>query len=171
VKSRERTDITLHARIAELELLLKRTDILFSIAEAGIKSTNLVELLNVIVKNIVQVTAANRVSMITLNLTEQKIDHFIRGGSGSEQIDLSVSYAELMGGLSGWAIQNKQSALSPKDKPDPRESETVQQKRRETQCGSIIVTPVQYQSEVLGTITVINRPEDRNFTMRDVLLI
>ena len=171
MKSKERTDFELYARIAELELLIKQTDVLFSIAEAGIKSTNLPELLTLIAGNIVQGTLADRVAMITLDLAEQKIDHFVRGGSGGHNIDLSVSYAELMEGLSGWAIQNKQSAISPKNKPDARESAAVQQRRRETNCGSIIVTPVLHDDEVLGTITVINNPRDRDFTMRDVLLI
>jgi len=171
LKSRAKTDSALRARIAELEMLLKRTDILFSIAEAGIKSTNLAELLHLIVGDIVRGTDADRVSLIILNLDGHQIDHFVRGGSGAEQIDLSVSYAELMEGLSGWAILNNKSALSPKDKPDPRESAAVQQRRRETNCGSIIVTPVQYQNKVLGTITVINKPEERDFTPRDVLLI
>ena len=56
MKSKERTDFELYARIAELELLIKQTDVLFSIAEAGIKSTNLPELLTLIVGNIVQGT-------------------------------------------------------------------------------------------------------------------
>lgn len=152
-------------------MLIKQTDVLFSIAEAGINSANLLELLNHVVDNIVHGTSANRVTMITISTAEQKINHFVRGGPGAQQIDLSVSYQELMEGLSGWAIQNKQSALSPKNKPDPRESAAVQQRRLETNCGSIVVTPVQYQDQVLGTITVINNPNDRDFTMRDVLLI
>ena len=171
MKSKERASFDLHTRIAELELLLKRTDILFSIAEAGVKSTDLVGLLNLIVENIVYGTEANRVSLITVNEEASRIDHFVRGGYGAEHIDLSVSYAELMDGLSGWAIHNRQSALSLKDKPDPRESAAVQQRRRETNCGSIIVTPIRYQSQILGTITTINRPEDRNFTTRDIMLI
>jgi len=171
VKSRVRTDLELHTRIAELEALIKRTDVLFSIAEAGIKSTNLPELLTQIAENVFQGTSANRVAIITLNATEQKIDQFVRGGPGARHIDLSVSYEELMAGLSGWAIRNKQSALSPKDQPDPRESIATQQRRRETNSGSIIVTPVQHQGHVLGTITAINNPQDRDFTTRDVLLI
>lgn len=171
MKSRVRTDLELHARIAELEALIKRTDVLFSIAEAGIKSTNLLELLTHIVENIVQGTSADRVTMITLNLAEQKINQFVRGGPGARHIDLSVSHEELMGGLSGWAIRSKQSALSPKGQPDPRESIAAQQRRRETNCGSIVVTPIQHQDRVLGTITAINNPQDRDFTTRDVLLI
>ena len=171
MKGKKRTDLELHARITELELLIKRTDVLFSIAEAGIKSTNLPELLTLIVENIVQGTSANRVAMITLNIAGRKIEHFARGGPGAQHIDLSVSFDELMEGLSGWTIQNKQSAISPKNEPDARESAAVQQRRRETNCGSIIVAPVLHHAEVLGTITVINNPEDRDFTTRDVLLI
>jgi len=171
MKTKGNAESGLRERIIELEGLIQQTDVLFSIAKAGIKSTNLQDLLNLIVEHIAQGTFADRVSMITINQSERKINHFVRGGSGFHHIDLAVSYDELMDGLSGWAIQNKQSALSPKNEPDPRESPAVQQRRRETNCGSIIVTPVQYRGEILGTITVINGSKDQDFTRRDVLLI
>ena len=168
---REATDNQLRKRIAELESSLKRTDTLFLIAEAGIHSQTLPELIALVVEKIAQGTSANRVSLITLNVGEKKIEHFSRGGPGARQINTQVSYQELMEGLSGWALQNKKSALSPKNKPDPRESIAVQKRRVETNCGSIIVTPVQHRGEILGTVTVINNPEDPDFTSRDVLLI
>jgi len=165
------TNIELQKRIAELETIVKRTDVLFSIAEAGVKSSNLEELLNIIVEKVAQGTSANRVTLITFNWSVKKIEHFVRGGAGAKNIDTSVTYEELMEGLSGWAINNRKSALSPKDKPDPRESVAVQQRRRETNCGAIIVSPLQVHGEILGTITAINNPEDLSFTKRDVLLI
>jgi len=158
-------------RIEELELLVKKTNVLFSIAEAGIQSTDLRSLLTLIAENIARGTSANRVAIITMDFSEQKINYFVRGGPGANFVDLTVSYNELMDGLSGWAIRNKKSALSPKNKPDPRESAAVQQKRRETYVGSIVVTPIQYHNEVLGTITVINDPKDHEFKSQDVILI
>ncbi|MFT3894012.1 MAG: diguanylate cyclase [Anaerolineales bacterium] len=171
MKRKNIPDPKIRRRVNELEVLIQRTEVLYSIADAGIKSKNLADLLQRIVDNIARDTSADRVSMIILNQLQEKIEHYVQGGASAHYIDRSVPYSELMDGLCGWVIRNKQSALSPKGKPDPRESAAAQKRREKTNCGSIIVSPIQYPDHILGTITVINDPQNRDFTLQDVQLI
>jgi len=155
----------------ELKLALKNTEILFDIAKVGISAVTLPSLLQEMVERVARNMPANRVTLIIFDLPSKKIRDFVRGGPGADQVDLSVAFEELMDGLSGWAIRTGRSVLSPKGEPDPRESEAIQKRRKETNCGSIIVTSLQYQESVLGTLTLINLPDEPDFTSMDVELI
>jgi len=162
------------ARIrAELDLqdALKRTNILYEITNAAISSSSLDTLLEQTAQNVASGMPADRVALITLDVEKKKIRNFARGGTHADQVALSVSYTELINGLSGWAIVNRKSALSLKGEPDPRESPSVQRRRKETNCGSILVTPLLYQEDILGTITVINQPDEPDFTENDAGLL
>jgi len=156
---------------SELQTALKRTNILYEITRTGISSNSLESLLSEAVQKVAQGLPADRAALITIDFAEKKIKNFVRGGRNADQVELSVSYDELMDGLSGWVIQNSKSALSPKGSPDPRESESVQRRRVETNCGAIIVTPLQYQNQILGTLTIINQPQEPDFNQKDVELL
>jgi len=165
-------DITEHKRAEfELQTALSRTKLLYNVASKAITSENLHILLHEIVQHVAQDLPANRASLIIFDIPLRKIKNFVRGGAGADQINLSIAFDELMEGLSGWAILTGQSALSPKNKPDSRESENVQKRRKETNCGSVLVTPLQYQGAILGTMTLINLPDEPDFTERDVELV
>ena len=156
---------------AELEAALRRVEALYAVTRVGLLSTNLPVLLQEIVECVAQGMPANRATLITFDQQSQEVKNFVRGGPGADYTVLTVSYDELADGLSGWAIRTRQSALSPKDMPDPRESAEVRQRRKETNCGSILVTPLLDQDHILGTLTVINLPEEPNFTNKDVVLL
>ncbi len=47
----------------------------------------------------------------------------------------------------------------------------MQERRKATRCGAIIVVPILYRNTLLGTITAINRLEQRDFTQVDVDLL
>jgi len=158
---------------AELDLqnALRRTNILYEITKAAISSNSLEGLLEQMAQKVAQGLPADRVALIALDIDSRRINSFARGGPNADQIALSVSYDELVDGLSGWAIINKKTAISPKGMPDPRESPSVQKQREETNSGSILVTPLLHQEKILGSITVINRPNESDFTQNDVELL
>ncbi len=114
--------------------------------------------------------AIDRVLLITFDMHRQLVTGFYTAGAGKMNV-VRVSYADLLDGLSGWVLRELKPALSPKGTPDPRESSAVRNQRAETAAGSIIVVPVIYQGQVLGTLTAINRPEQRDFGPEDVDLL
>ncbi len=115
---------------------------------------------------IAELLPANRVSVIELDMPKRRIGHFARGGPGQARI-VEVGFEELTSGLTGWALKQGQTALSSKLVPDPRESPEVQKRRRETDCGSIIVVPLRFTGSIVGTITAINTPSAPDFTEDD----
>ncbi len=112
----------------------------------------------------------DRLNIILFDLMAQTILSYARGGPGKER-SVEVPFAELQEGLSGWVLQTRQAALSPKTGPDPRESQIVQARRKATHCGAIIVVPILHQKTLLGTLTAINRQDQRDFTQEDVDLL
>ncbi|NTU81232.1 MAG: PAS domain S-box protein, partial [Chloroflexales bacterium] len=126
------------------------------------------------IQRVVDLLAANlsfdRVNIITFDLKKQQVNGFYKGGAGKANV-VEVSYNELWDGLSGWVLCERQPALSPKGVSDERESAAVQRRRAETNCGAIMVIPILYHDEMLGTLTVINRPEQRDFEPDDLDLL
>ncbi len=131
---------------------------------------SLPELLQDAVDAVAESLPADRVSLYLLDEEEHKVTGALVGGTGLRHI-VEVDYAELSGGLTGWVIRERKAALSPKGSLDPRESSAVQKRRTETECGAIVVVPIGYQDAMMGTITAINLPEERDFTQRDVDLM
>lgn len=112
----------------------------------------------------------DRLNIITFDMATEIILHFYSGGPG-RRASVEVSFDELQEGLSGWVLRTRQSALSPQGVPDERESPAVQERRHATDCGAIMVVPILSRNTILGTITAINRPEQRDFTQADVELL
>jgi len=112
-------------------------------------------------------TGADRVTLIQFDWEAREVRHFLRGGSGWAEVMTTIGFEELSAGLSGWALRTGEVALSPKDRPDPRESPEVQRRRKETHCGSIMVAPVGGPQGRLGTLTAINRPDQADFETQD----
>ena len=150
-----------------LEASLSRMAQLTLIAESLSDFTNLSDLFQTIVDRVASVLPANRVSLIVFNQEAEAVTHFVAGGPGADMV-LKVAYPELMDGLSGWVLQEKKAALSLKGMPDERESIVVQDRRQETDAGSIIVVPLIYFDQILGTMTAINKKAERDFTDTDV---
>jgi GAF domain-containing protein/CheY-like chemotaxis protein len=143
-----------------------------SLYEAGqwLTSDSLTDILQNTADNIADVLPANRVALITLDTHRKQITQCIKSGPGSDNI-VDISYEELWDGLSGYVLREQIPTLSSKFYPDPREADDIRTRRIETRCGSIIVAPLIYQDEILGTITAINAPEEPDFTGTDVELL
>jgi diguanylate cyclase (GGDEF)-like protein/PAS domain S-box-containing protein len=164
ITQRKRTD-------EELQSSLKRLEVLYEVTRTGITAQNPVELLQEIVNHIAQGLPADRATLITFDLLAKKITNVVGGGSGANYVVRSIAYDELMAGLTGWAIRTGEVVLSPKGTVDPRESPAVQKRRAETNCGSIIVAPLHHQHKTFGTLTLINLPNEPDFTASDMELV
>lgn len=149
---------------------LARTEALYQSGRALLLANDIERALETAAENVVAALQADRVTVITFDLAKETVNQFVMVGPGRSQV-VHVPFSELWDGLSGWVLRHRQTALSSKDSPDPRESPQVQQRRAETNCGSILVVPLLYQNQILGTITAINRPEQPNFTQEDVNLL
>jgi signal transduction histidine kinase len=116
---------------------------------------------------LVRLMRADRGAFILLDWRERRVQHFARGGAGWTDVMATVSFDELSTGLTGWALRTGEVALSPGGIPDPRESEAVRLRRRQTNSGGIVVVPVGPRDDRLGTLTLINRPDQPDFTEAD----
>lgn len=165
----ERTANLLTAN-ARLEENLRITAALYNIS----RSLKDVEKLENAIQQVADILAGellyDRVNIITFNLEQKVITGYYRGGPGRKE-SVTVPFQELWDGLSGWVLRERKPALSPKGMLDERESPEVQKRRADTHCGAIIVVPVIFQNEIIGTITVINRPDGPDLTNVDVDLL
>lgn len=132
---------------------------------------SLQDALQTVLNQITLLLDADRMSLIVFNELRTGLDFYLRSGPGQDLVDLHVSAQEMLSGLSGWVITTRQSALSSQFQPDPRESEAVQRRRAETQAGSILVVPLLFGQRLLGTMTAINRPGQRDFQEQDQQLL
>ena len=149
--------------LAETRALYETSKIL-----SGLQS--MPEMLQRAVDGVAQALRANRVTLILANSMDQSISHYVKGGPGAG-LAVDIAYDELIQGLSGWAMRKRRPALTLKDQVDRRESDYVRQRRAETLAGSVVVVPLLYQDRLFGTMTAINRPDERDFTDRDVELM
>ena len=124
--------------------------------------------LQLIAAGVREAVHADRTTLITFD--EGAIEHFLKAGPGMDRI-VDVDYAELWDGLSGWVLRERKTAISPRGTDDDRESPEVRARRRETECGDIIVAPLIHSNKVLGTITAINHPDDEPFTGKDAEIV
>lgn len=147
--------------------VLKEIQALHQLGSRIGSAESLVEILQGAVDSVVQLLPADRVSLIELNAAERSVGSFTTGGPGSDLVLASVGYEELAQGLTGWVLREGRPAISSKDHPDPRESHAVAQRRRLTNCGSVLVVPLRTNARILGTMTAINRPDQRNFDEDD----
>jgi PAS domain S-box-containing protein len=165
------TDLTQQKQVEErLRDALSQAKALYSINETIIETRDLPETLQRVADTAVEALAADRVALIIIDSQHEKIEHFVKSGPGMAEV-VEIAFAELWDGLSGWAIRQRQPALSPKGIADERESWQVRQRRAETHCGAILVVPVMYGEKLLGTLTAINRPEQPDFAERDADLL
>lgn len=149
---------------------LAEIETLYAVSRPFLGVKSLTDFLRDVVEAIVNFLQVDRVVLITFDLEERKVIDFVAGGPGIQNV-VKTPFEELWHGLSGWVLRERKPAISPKGVPDPREDPEVQKRRVETNCGSIIVMPLIYQNKVLGTLTVINRPEETDFSHHNIDVI
>ena len=155
----------------ERERALAEAQNLYHISQLLVAQEDLQTMLNKVNEAIVAGLSADRVIMIIFDLEAQRVRQYLISGPGAKHLADKVPFAELWEGLSGWVLRERKPALSPKGVPDPRESVRVQERRRKTKSGSILVTPLLYRGELVGTITAIRKMSEPDFTERDMNLL
>ncbi len=158
------------AREASLKLMrraLDRTEALYRVTRSLIASEGIEDMLEMVTTSVARALPADRVVTITLDLEAEEISFLAKAGPGVASV-VDPSFDELMEGLTGWVVKGVQPVISPKGHPDPRESMAVRRRREETECGAILVVPLYYQGTMMGTMTAINRPDERDFDHQDL---
>ncbi len=127
---------------------------------------NLPQMLKKIVDNVAVALPADTVLLVTLS--DDEIRNVVAGGNSA---DVDVDLEDFRAGLSGWVLRENEPVLSPKNKPEPRESVKVHQRRADNNIGAVAVVPVSTADTVLGTLTAMNRTDQRDFSERDIKLM
>jgi PAS domain S-box-containing protein len=149
---------------------LNRTNALYQVSQSVLTVENLPELLQEIADSIAQTLPADRAFLLTFDFDARIVTNEVIGGPGVVD-NPSMPFEHYMSGLTGWAIREAKPVISPKGIPDPRESPEVQKRRVDSNTGAVVVVPLIYHGQMLGTITVINRSDQHDFTEQDVELL
>ncbi|NBD36395.1 MAG: PAS domain S-box protein [Chloroflexi bacterium] len=149
---------------------LSEMETLYRVANMFQSVDDLPQLLDTLAEIIDDVLTADRVAVITCDMAAREITHIAKAGPSAERL-VDIDFDEVWEGLSGWVLRERRPTISPKGQLDPRESPAVQKRRAETECGSIMLVPIQTSSTIWGTITAINRPHQPDFTARELDLV
>jgi PAS domain S-box-containing protein len=166
---KERTEDLQRANL-KLEDALDITAALYKISQSLIEIERLDNAIQRVTELLAEVFFYDRVMIITFDAALKQVSGFYKGGLGVENA-IQVPFDELNEGLSGWVLRERKPAFSPLGVLDERESPAVRQRRMDTGCGAIIVVPILFHDEILGTITIVNRPDQFDFTQADVDLL
>ncbi len=152
----QQTTSTLQATLAQMGQLYTLSTQLTDLADLD-------GILQTIVESAAAILPADRVMIMICDPAVQQVTHLVKGGPGAAAV-VTVSWAELQAGLTGWVLRTRRIAQSPGGRPDPRESPAVQARRTATAAGPVLVIPLLYQNQVLGTLTAINPVTAPDFT-------
>jgi PAS domain S-box-containing protein len=158
------------AREASLKIMrqaLDRAEALYRIARSLVTSDGIPDMLVSVSESLATALQAYRIVILTLDTEMGEITGVAGGGPGFQNGQTAFhegsTYEELMEGLTGWVVKRTQPVISPRGKPDPRESIRVRQLREAARCGAIMMVPLYYLGRTMGTIAVINRPDEDDF--------
>jgi len=146
---------------------LAETQMLYRVAQSLIQAETLNDVLQSLVDNIAQYLPAHLAAINILDLGKREITNFVVSGMDIEDDDKS-DFDELMDGLTGWALRELETAVLPKGILDPRESAAGQKHKTDAGYGAIVIVPLAHRGTVLGSMSVINRDDQPDFTQRDI---
>lgn len=154
---------------------LVKTEALYRASQSLIASARLPEILKALANSAATAVLADNIIVIILDLESREIDYVVQDGlHPSLRAETPFTFEELWEGLTGWVVRNGEPAISPNGERDPRESDRVWQTRERYSGpggGSVVVVPICYQDQILGTLTASNRAERRDFNEDDVELL
>jgi diguanylate cyclase (GGDEF)-like protein/PAS domain S-box-containing protein len=149
-----------------LQETVNRTNALYTVTSLATSALEVDTLFHTIVTTAADALPADRVVLIIVDLDRRQVTHQVKGGPSALLIP-SLSFDELLAGLSGTVLRTGAAVISRSETPDPREHPDVQQRRIRDGAGSILVVPIQSQNRTLGTLTAINGLGGAEFTVRD----
>lgn len=155
---------------ARTQANLAETRALYQVSRSFIAAKTLPDLLQAVVNSISQALPADRTVLATVDLQRRQIIDYVYDDLGDLPVP-RVSFEDMWHGLSGWVLREQEPLLSPKGHIDERASETMREKREEAGAGAIIVVPLRYRDETLGTIMAVNDRDGPDFTQSNVDLM
>jgi GAF domain-containing protein/HAMP domain-containing protein len=90
-----------------------------------------------------------------------------RIGAGNLEGELDISFDEFESGLGGQAARSGEPVLS-LGADDPNESEETRARRERHNIGALFIVPLSIKGQVIGTVSVVNRTNQRKFNQRNV---
>ena len=170
ISEREKVDAARLILYEQTQENLVRTEALYRVGQLLVAAEDLDTLLQSLVESAVDAIRSDLVQLIGVDTEAMQVLYSFTSGPGAEHTD-ELTYDDLQQGLSGWSIRHQKPAISPKHEDDPRESEEIRAKRRRNQAGAILVVPLIHRDKLLGTLTAVNRPDQRDFTADDADLL
>jgi two-component system cell cycle sensor histidine kinase/response regulator CckA len=174
---RERSDAALRASegryrraLEATQAALQRTEALYRVGSSVVAGETVETILQRVVDAMAAALPAYRVNLFGMDFERGCVTANVRGGPGADPL-IEIGFEELLEGLVGWVLRERTATVSPGGEPDPRESDAVQKRRRESGLGSLLVAPIVYSDRALGAIVASNRPEDGEFDQADVDLL
>ncbi len=151
---------------------LNQTKALNQISNTLIHQTDQTATLQAILQQISVVIPNREANVVILNETADQVANVVyREGSVVRLKEQLFDLETINVGLSGWAMRNRQTAISPKGDHDQRETLALYKQRVTHDTGAIIVSPLLYQQQLVGTITLSRSMSAPNFSEQDVATI
>ena len=158
-----------HAEAA-MQASAAKTAALYQLTRALALHDSLPATLQSVVNSVTAALAAEQVVLHLFDLKAGQVTHVVESRPGLAH-PYRLPFEGLLEGVIGWAVRNVQPVLSSKVRPDPRESPAIQQQRLRMQVGAVVVVPLYYRGIMFGTLTAINRADERDFTQEDLTLL
>ena len=152
---------------AEIEAALAKAQALYRISSSQVAGETLETLLQRVVEVVAEALPAMRVNLFAIDTDTRSVTGNYSAGPAANRFT-DIDFDELMEGLAGWVIAHRQATLSTGNVRDPRESPRVDERRRATGPGSMMVAPILYGDRALGVVVASNRPGDREFDQADL---
>jgi len=156
--------------IKQLSENLFRTQALYHATRSMISLDSLPTVLQAVVDGVASALKAYRVTLVTLDFEKRDITNFVKAGPGATLVK-EPTYADLAKGVTGWVVRENRLAHIAKHPANKDDRTTIDQRHGETYRGSMMVAPISYRGEIIGAMSVMNRPDDPDFTERDGQLL
>ncbi len=156
----------------EMQRSLRRAQALYRAGRTLIEFESVEQALKAAAEGAAEGIGADMALINVIDMGAKTLEHVVAGGPEAPETFEKAPFEEMWQGLSGLALRELEAVFSPKwMMPDPRESPEAQQRRVEFGAGSLILVPMQYRGEILGTLTALNQLDSPDFNQRDVNLV
>lgn len=152
----------------QLQAALRETEGLFDAALSILGANNLADICLELTEQFSSLVQADRLVIYLMDHDQRRITLCMSNGQILPEPD--ATYNELNEGLSGIVFKTREAliSLSPDDGVEPP---VAAGRRRLSGIGAIMVAPLKTKDQVIGTVTALNRLDQRLFTHHDLDLL
>ncbi len=125
--------------------------------------------LQTLVENVAQALPAHAVTAAIVDQEGQQITYQAKAGPGASEAP-EFRFDKVMGGPSGQVLSENKPLLQPKERPERHASE-LQLPQNDGAHGPSMIVPLRHEGRVLGVLTAITGPGQRDWAQRDVWLV